>query len=275
VIGRELASRGECGEEQRETRSRGGDVALLFLRWPYPVHSTMQASQRKLTHCMCLHITSNAYSEPRRYAVLSLPLGHHAGLRERVTKFTSALLNSPRRIPGLHETIVMKPHRMRFNLGVMPLDDGTDVSGDDGAGGSPRTLDDARALLAALRPRLLKIISSPSYGTSTPGKLRAPLTQMSISNAVKGDPRQAHALYLGLPEGAELRILSAVASAYLYFPLARAARFMLTGQTRRAGHSLRQASFKRINDSGYVNYIMVLPRSSLSSPFASRLPHCC
>jgi hypothetical protein len=170
----------------------------------------------------------------------------------------------------------MKPHRMRFNLGVMPLDDGTDVSGDDGAGGSPRTLDDARALLAALRPRLLKIISSPSYGTSTPGKLRAPLTHMNITNTVKGDPRQAHALYLGLhPEGAELRMLSAVASAYLYFPLVLAARFMLTGQTRRAGRSLRQASFKRINDSGYVHYIMVLPRSSLSSPFASHLPRCC
>ncbi|KAI0347311.1 hypothetical protein BDW22DRAFT_515439 [Trametopsis cervina] len=52
---------------------------------------------------------------------LSLPIGHHAGLRKRMGAFENALLDHSPKIPGLDEGIVVSPRRMHLTLGVMNL----------------------------------------------------------------------------------------------------------------------------------------------------------
>jgi hypothetical protein len=112
--------------------------------------------------------------------VLSLPLGHHAALRERVRKFTDALVHATPSIAGIDPSIMVDPRRLSFLLAPMTLDD--------------TTLPQARELLTSLRPRLLDMIAASTEST---GKLQAPLTSFRVLRPYGDDPRTTNVLLLG------------------------------------------------------------------------------
>ncbi|EMD39444.1 hypothetical protein CERSUDRAFT_121726 [Gelatoporia subvermispora B] len=162
-------------------------------------------------------------------------LGHHAALRERMTTFTDALLQTSPAITGLDRSIVIPPRRLHLTLGVLSLDTQKSSSSrsarpsaraapvnvssvQSGASTStkpsvtaqanpivcPRTLDAVRTLLQGLRPRILEILGREP--------LRVRLGSMDVMKPERGDLERAHVMWVGPPpEGEDVRRLKAVA----------------------------------------------------------------
>ncbi|CAL1713815.1 unnamed protein product [Somion occarium] len=132
---------------------------------------------------------------------LSIPIGHHADLRQRISAFTTALLASDPAIPGLDETIIISPRRLHLTLGVMSLDlegPGPDPGPDPApsAEGSsnnsnlrPKTLESATQLLNELKPKVTELLVGQ--------KLRVGLKRINIMKPEHGDPDRAHVLWAG------------------------------------------------------------------------------
>jgi activating signal cointegrator complex subunit 1 len=111
-----------------------------------------------------------------------MPLGHHAALRERVTKFTDALVGANPPIEGIHPSIMINPRRLSFPIARLHLDD--------------TTFPKAQELLTSLGPQLLALISA--FNTNSPNrKLRAPLTQLRVSRPQNDDLSQTHVAFVG------------------------------------------------------------------------------
>jgi len=148
------------------------------------------------------------HKKPRLTHFISLPLGQHAPLCERVSAFTSALLypgDEEKAVAGLDASIVIPPRRLHLTLGVMALSpDPSSSAGraasspllaniDGSATDAPetpsqaKTLTEALALLAALKPRLMGVLGSH--------KLRVGLDRMDVMKASPGG--EAHVLWVG------------------------------------------------------------------------------
>ncbi|KZS95178.1 hypothetical protein SISNIDRAFT_494566 [Sistotremastrum niveocremeum HHB9708] len=130
-----------------------------------PPHRTRPA----LTHC------------------LSLPpvQGFHPGLREKVTAFTTALRQEESPIPGLHESIIVNPRKLHLTLGVLSL------ASDD----NPANEADTHTITSALN--LLHSLSSKIGEILDGEKLLVPLDRMNIMKPDRGDPEQAHVMWIG------------------------------------------------------------------------------
>jgi activating signal cointegrator complex subunit 1 len=103
-------------------------------------------------------------------------------LRERVTRFTDALVNATPPIPGIDRSIMVDPRRLSIPLVRMSLDD--------------ETLPKAKDALTALRPQVLDIIAALNTGSSNV-RLRAPLTQIRVTRPYRNDIRHAHVMFAG------------------------------------------------------------------------------
>ncbi|KAJ6603703.1 kinase A anchor protein [Mycena sp. CBHHK59/15] len=130
-------------------------------------------------------------SRPRPTHFLSLPIGHHPELKERIREFHQKLLPSDAAdsvaIDGLDRTILVDPRRLHFTLGVMALsaDDGTDGPDPDTSQPRPKTLSEAIALLCALAPEIHAIAREP---------VRVVLDHMGV---LKVKRQQAGVLFVG------------------------------------------------------------------------------
>ncbi|KAH7924975.1 hypothetical protein BV22DRAFT_1105190 [Leucogyrophana mollusca] len=118
---------------------------------------------------------------------ISLPIGHHALLRDSISAFTGGLLQSAAPLPGLDKSIVIAPRRLHFTLGVMSLVDPAKTGHAVSSG--MKTLPDALSLLSTLKPRIIELMQSHP--------LRVPLNSMNIMKPDGGDPDKAHVLWLG------------------------------------------------------------------------------
>ncbi|KAJ4490237.1 AKAP7 2'5' RNA ligase-like domain-containing protein [Lentinula aciculospora] len=83
---------------------------------------------------------------------LCLPLGHHPGLREKMTRFQSSLLEGS--VEGLDSSILIKPRRLHFTLGVMSLSPDDQSFNTSSTTSPPKTIESALELLQSLQPRL-------------------------------------------------------------------------------------------------------------------------
>ncbi|KAJ7689596.1 AKAP7 2'5' RNA ligase-like domain-containing protein [Mycena rosella] len=120
-------------------------------------------------------------------SVLSLPLGHHPGLRERIREFHQSLLTSGGSttpdvvaIEGLDRSILVDPRRLHFTIGVMTL-----TSKDESETSKTKTLRDAISLLHSLAPEINEIAGQPVV---------LPLDKMGV---LKTKRQQAGVLYVG------------------------------------------------------------------------------
>jgi len=139
---------------------------------------------------------------------ISLSIGHHPSLRERISAFTTALQKADPPIPGLDESIIILPRRLHLTLGVMSLS--PEPTGPNTAAPSlspavlnfnaeshsqsqpqpqSKTLSSALALLTALKPRIRTILGDH--------KLRVALDRMDIMKPDRGDLDRAHVMWLG------------------------------------------------------------------------------
>jgi len=141
---------------------------------------------------------SSKRPKPRLTHFISLPLGHHVSLRERISTFTTALQYTQPPMAGLDESIIIAPRRLHLTLGVMSLDSIASQTSLSTAGSSaspvasesrPKTLPSALSLLTDLRPRILDILGNQT--------LRVPLNRMDIMKPDHGDLEKAHVLWVG------------------------------------------------------------------------------
>ncbi|KAF8580553.1 hypothetical protein K439DRAFT_1356664 [Ramaria rubella] len=68
-----------------------------------------------------INTSSSPAKKPPLTHFLSLPIGHHPALRDQWVQISSALLDSSPSIPGLHESIIVKPGGLHVTLGVLSL----------------------------------------------------------------------------------------------------------------------------------------------------------
>ncbi|CCM05511.1 uncharacterized protein FIBRA_07734 [Fibroporia radiculosa] len=114
--------------------------------------------------------------------------GHHAALRDTMSRFTGALLAADPPIPGLDQSIVIPARRLHFTLGVMSLDiDGATTSNVQGT--SLRTLGAALSLLQEIRPRVMEMLGKE--------RLRVGLNCMDIMKPERHDLDRAHVMWVG------------------------------------------------------------------------------
>ncbi|KAI0630023.1 kinase A anchor protein, partial [Trametes polyzona] len=118
--------------------------------------------------------------KPRLTHFIALPIGQHAGLRERMENFTTALLRATPAIAGLDETVVIPARRLHFTLGVMSLD--VDDSPE-------RTVEHAKRVLDELRPKILEALGGEA--------LRVRLDRMDIMKPERGDRERANVMWVG------------------------------------------------------------------------------
>ncbi|KAJ6594810.1 kinase A anchor protein [Mycena capillaripes] len=118
---------------------------------------------------------------------LSLPLGHHPELRDRIKEFHQKLLpagDAATVIEGLDKSILVDPRRLHFTIGIMALTS-ADPPKSDTPETSQRTVWEAIALLQSLGPEIDAITREPVLLT---------LDKMGV---LKTQRRQAGVLYVG------------------------------------------------------------------------------
>ncbi|KAH7884930.1 kinase A anchor protein [Phlebopus sp. FC_14] len=141
-----------------------------------------------LTHCQCQFLSLKLnFTCLSKFIVLSLPIGHHSPLQESISRFTDGLLKSAPAVPGLDPSIAVAPRRLHLTLGVMSLVES--VSPGDSLTEPPKTLSEALALLSSLGPRIKESLAE--------NHLCVPLQRMDIMKPDRGDPDNAHVLWLG------------------------------------------------------------------------------
>ncbi|KAK7682304.1 hypothetical protein QCA50_014507 [Cerrena zonata] len=189
--------RGRGGDRGRgRGRGRGEEP-----RFPGPAHHlTPNPEVQPPSHT---GTATTRQPKPRLTHFLALPIGHHAGLRRRISAFTDALLRTDPAIPGLDETIVINPRRLHLTLGVMSLD----LDGTTSHGTRPKTLDTAAQLLNELKPQVMKMLAGE--------KLRIGLKRIDIMKPERGDLEKAHILWTGpAQEGEDAKRLRDVSSKF-------------------------------------------------------------
>ncbi|KAJ7239168.1 kinase A anchor protein [Mycena haematopus] len=123
---------------------------------------------------------------PRPTHFLSLPLGHHPALRDRIREFHEKIFppGDTAAIEGLDRSILVDPRRLHLTIGVMALS--TENPSTSGSNMSPgQTVSDAIALLQSLGPEIDSIAPEP-----------VPLT-LDKMGVLKTQRQQAGVLYLG------------------------------------------------------------------------------
>ncbi|KAJ7212451.1 AKAP7 2'5' RNA ligase-like domain-containing protein [Mycena rebaudengoi] len=97
---------------------------------------------------------------------LSMPLGHHSGLRDKIQAFHDMILppggaRTAVATDGLDPTILVDPRRLHLTLGVMALSL-DDPTGADASQDRQKTLSDAIQLLQSLAPEINAITRNPA-----------------------------------------------------------------------------------------------------------------
>ncbi|KAJ6468102.1 AKAP7 2'5' RNA ligase-like domain-containing protein [Mycena vitilis] len=150
---------------------------------------------------------------PRPTHFLSLPLGHHPELRERIKAFHHKLLPPdqssseattppPAVIEGLDRSILVDPRRLHLTIGVMTLassDSETlqaDLDSAGGHGSQGKTLEAAIALLRSLGPDIDAIVA-PDPSTETTRAPVSPVLTLDTMGVLKTKRKQAGVLYVG------------------------------------------------------------------------------
>ncbi|KAJ7070127.1 kinase A anchor protein [Mycena amicta] len=128
---------------------------------------------------------------------LSLPIGHHPELRDRVRALHEKIVPSGPdsticAIEGIDKSILVDPRRLHFTLGVMALStkDSEEPEAEDSETPRKRTLTEAIALLQSLVPTVNEITQQQP--------LRISLDNMGV---LKTKREQAGVLYLGPSSG--------------------------------------------------------------------------
>ncbi|KAF8176864.1 hypothetical protein K438DRAFT_1770341 [Mycena galopus ATCC 62051] len=129
---------------------------------------------------------------PRPTHFLSLPLGHHSGLRERISELHEKLLpprDTAAPIEGLDRSILVDPRRLHLTIGVMVLSSTESSIAQPNTSGSSitagKTVSEAIALLQSLGPEIDAITGQPVLLT---------LDKMGV---LKTKREQAGVLYVG------------------------------------------------------------------------------
>ncbi|KAJ3735791.1 kinase A anchor protein [Lentinula guzmanii] len=106
-----------------------------------------------------------ASKPPRPTHFLCLPLGHHPNLQEKMLRFHSSLLKDS--IEGLDSSILVKPRRLHFTLGVMSLSSSSQNQSSDSRPSTspPKTVESALGLLRSLQPQLTALCAAGKPGT--------------------------------------------------------------------------------------------------------------
>ncbi|KAJ3920309.1 kinase A anchor protein [Lentinula edodes] len=86
------------------------------------------------------------------------PIGHHPDLQDKMTKFQSSLLEGS--VDGLDPSILIKPRRLHFTLGVMSLSPQSSISSQ-----SSTTVESVLTLLRSLQPQLTELCAVGKSGT--------------------------------------------------------------------------------------------------------------
>ncbi|KZV67917.1 hypothetical protein PENSPDRAFT_653651 [Peniophora sp. CONT] len=142
--------------------------------------------------------TTNTRTKPPLTHFISLPIGHHASLRTRISAFTSALVAAEPTITGLDPSIVISPRRLHLTLGVMSLNQPSapsQSSQEQQTAQPERTLARATELLRTLRPKVLEMLDGKP--------LNIGLERMDIMPPERGDAERAHVLWVGPDLGSE------------------------------------------------------------------------
>ncbi|KAJ7613039.1 AKAP7 2'5' RNA ligase-like domain-containing protein [Roridomyces roridus] len=150
----------------------------------------------------------SANSSPRPTHFLSVPLGHHPALRDRIHQFHDSLMPAAGTTPtieGLDRSILVDPRRLHFTLGVMAL---SSADGEQSSNG--KTLSAAIDLLRSLTPELEEITQR-----------RAPVVKLDKMGVLKTTQRQqAGVLYVSPSDESEedaqkvIRILDLVSQKF-------------------------------------------------------------
>ncbi|KAF8516463.1 hypothetical protein BU17DRAFT_92813 [Hysterangium stoloniferum] len=152
--------------------------------------------------------------KPRLTHFISLPIGHHAALHETWNRISTTLLGTSPPIPGLDESIIIRPGSLHITLGVLSLNSNTMIENsgaekkrDEGAlmgdaidntttlkpaDESPisHTVKDALNLLHSLRIPIMTILNGE--------ELMIPLESMDVMRSKPNQsPEQSHVLWAG------------------------------------------------------------------------------
>ncbi|KAJ7187838.1 kinase A anchor protein [Mycena filopes] len=125
---------------------------------------------------------------PRPTHFLSLPLGQHPELRDKINQFHKRLLtpgHADNAIEGLDQSILVDPRRLHLTIGVMTLSSTESQQSHAPDAPSGKTLSEAIALLHSLAPEINAITLEP---------VLVPLDKMGVLKTQRG---QAGVLYLG------------------------------------------------------------------------------
>ncbi|KAJ3967214.1 AKAP7 2'5' RNA ligase-like domain-containing protein [Lentinula raphanica] len=103
---------------------------------------------------------------------LCLPIGHHPALQEKMSKFNSSLLQGS--VEGLDPSILIKPRKLHFTLGVMSLSPSDQIrrtfetqsesKPDTFSSSNPKTVESALGLLRSLQPQLIALCETGKRG---------------------------------------------------------------------------------------------------------------
>ncbi|KAJ3875608.1 AKAP7 2'5' RNA ligase-like domain-containing protein [Lentinula edodes] len=118
------------------------------------------------------NISDTGRSRPTHF--LCLPLGHHPDLQDKMTRFQSSLLEDS--VDGLDPSILIKPRRLHFTLGVMSLSPRSSISSQ-----STTTVESALTLLRSLQPQLTELCAVGKSGT-----LQASLERLGAFESTDG-----------------------------------------------------------------------------------------
>ncbi|KAJ7034068.1 kinase A anchor protein [Mycena alexandri] len=127
-------------------------------------------------------------NSPRPTHFLSLPLGQHAELRDKIKEFHRRLLPPSDIVPvieGLDQSILVDPRRLHLTIGVMTLSAVESQQPDAPDTRKVRTIAEAIALLHSLAPEINAITREPVV---------VALDKMGV---MKTQRQQAGVLYLG------------------------------------------------------------------------------
>ncbi|KAJ7762619.1 hypothetical protein B0H16DRAFT_1719067 [Mycena metata] len=127
-------------------------------------------------------------NSPRPTHFLSLPLGHHPELRDKIKEFHRRLLPPSDAVPaieGLDPSILVDPRRLHLTIGVMTLSAAESQQPDTPDTPKARTISEAITLLHSLAPEINAITREPVV---------VALEKMGV---LKTQRQQAGVLYLG------------------------------------------------------------------------------
>jgi len=152
--------------------------------------------------------------KPRLTHFISLPIGHHAALHEAWNRISTTLLGTSPPIPGLDESIIIKPGSLHLTLGVLSLRSNTRLENFEAGKKSEKgalmeeaiestatpppadespishTIEDALNLLHSLRTPIMTILNGE--------ELMIPLESMDVMRSKPNqNPEQSHVLWAG------------------------------------------------------------------------------